>query len=79
MDWFEWMRLFALAAMALGAWRSWRRRPRKIMVDDVAYFRREDGRVTTRWGKPVTDRELLERIELEERSRVDGQVTRRSP
>lgn len=67
MDWMDWLRLFTLFAMIAGAWRSWKRRPRKVVIDGKAYYRLEDGRVSTGWGRFVTDHELISRIEEQER------------
>lgn len=77
MDWMDWLRLLTLAAMIVGAVRGWKKRPRKLVVNGKPYYRLDDGRVSTRWGRIVTDRELNAQIENEENLQGREQVTPR--
>jgi hypothetical protein len=55
MDWEQWLRLFVLISMVIGAWNAWKKMGKPVRLNGKRYYRQPDGSYRTVWGRPVKD------------------------
>lgn len=75
MNWIQGLRLLVLAGLAWNAWDGFRRLPRPLRLGSRRYYRREDGRWYTVWGRLVDDPVLEQALQSSNAAATGGPST----
>ena len=69
MEWFDILRILAVAGMTWGAWDVWLKMPPAIALGGKRFYRHPDGTFRTLWGRRARDENLLAQLEAAHQAR----------